>query len=74
MAPNCKLSSFVCNDLCFIGLPLGVLIWLFKFMNKERYIFEKNGEQLYRLDTISGKMHKAEGRTFIEVKLHPPIE
>ena len=47
--------------------PIVFMVWLVKFINRDRYVFAKSDDRLYRLDTITGKTSAARGFVFQEV-------
>lgn len=57
--------------ITLIALPMAVLLWLSRLMNKDRYIFSNAAHHLYRLDSMTGKIHVAHGnKGFVELPIH----
>jgi len=67
------VSLFVLVALTLGTLCIPAIFWLLysKILNKERYIFA-NSDHLYRLDTVTGKIHMARGLWFQEVEITGP--
>lgn len=52
--------------LMLIAAPIVVLLALGKFLAKDRFILKENGNHLYRLDTISGRVHVMRGIGWVQ--------
>ncbi|WP_373997932.1 hypothetical protein [Bdellovibrio bacteriovorus] len=58
--------------ILLVGLPMVAIIWLIKYLNKDRYIFANSETRLYRLDSVTGDIHVARGLVFQQVEVTGP--
>lgn len=70
----CLVNTIIIIGLVIliIGLPIVAIVWLIKYLNKDRYIFANSNHDLYRLDTVKGTIHKSRGLIFQQVEITGP--
>lgn len=62
-----KLLVLLFLAILTIVLPIGILLWAKKFIDRDRYIFQQSANRLYCLDSMTGQILVARGLFFQKV-------